>query len=517
MSGLAAYYRSLPAAWAGGQDQDDLDDPEDVKNLIVALSRYLNPRVNDPFLNSEYVAKNVRKPEVVPIIWNGENKGTNCLQSPGRVAPPLPGPPPSGPPPPPPVPGGPPGVLPPLPGPPPGAPPPPPPGGNGRKVRRSLKTPMKEPKPKTPKRQIQMDENLACPRLPASPKDLPKSRTYELLPADAPDPTWLSTVTDGMSALPTKTSSTMSCFWTATTTVSGSTSRFCTTPPATAFPTIPLTTPGPTSFTTPPGSSCVSTTVTGTCALGVPPGASACPQGVSCVSWVSTWAPPAPTGGFWLSELHYETGPAEQPPAAVAAIPDDHTSCDVQKKEKNFQKYIAMQSIEGVFDRSVNLDKGVAEFTLESDSAFTPGGAYPLCDSSTARDFKMTFTPVERDGKKYDNYLSFEGTMEGFPADKPQATGFCTFDPGDFSYCEPYGKFQPRFRRFWHCMVDNDPGWCDKWSIPGLGPDEPILNPTVAARARAEGRVVATAVSGFVVVRETAVAGGNYTTSSWAA
>ena len=66
---------------------------------------------------------------------------------------------------------------------------------------------------------------------------------------------------------------------------------------------------------------------------------------------MSTWSPPQPTGGFWLAELHFEAGPAEQPPARIGAIPDDHTSCEVQRREKNFQKYLTVQTIDGVFDR----------------------------------------------------------------------------------------------------------------------------------------------------------------------
>ncbi|GAB1313312.1 hypothetical protein MFIFM68171_03522 [Madurella fahalii] len=84
---------------------------------------------------------------------------------------------------------------------------------------------------------------------------------------------------------------------------------------------------------------------------------------------------------------------------------------------------MAKQTIEGVFDRNVNISRGIGKFTLESEAASAPSEPYPLCGSSATRDFKLTFAPVEKDGRKYDNYPEFSGWKERFPPDAPQAEG----------------------------------------------------------------------------------------------
>ncbi|GAB1313311.1 hypothetical protein MFIFM68171_03521 [Madurella fahalii] len=204
VSGLVAYFRSLPAAWTAGTEGDALSDPADVKKLIRRLSRALNPKVEDE--------------NVVRIVWKGQDLGTNCMLNPGRVNPPQPGPPP--------VKG-----LPPL--------PPLPPGATRRRAR-GLRY-----------RHIEMDDNLASPLLPPSPKDLPTTPAFEALPEDAPNPTWLKTPTPNpgpslASTLPSSASAT----------------------PTSAAPT--------TTFVT---------TITPT-----------------------AWSPPQPTKGFWLAESHYGAG-----------------------------------------------------------------------------------------------------------------------------------------------------------------------------------------------------------------
>ncbi|KAK4450980.1 hypothetical protein QBC34DRAFT_378805 [Podospora aff. communis PSN243] len=406
VTGLVAYLR--------GFYPDALASPLLVKHNIMTLyGRVFNPQIYDAIMLGKYAAVPVPPPEHVRVAWNGQ-----CQPNPNAAA------------------------------------------GNAR-ARRGNKGLLR--------RQDQTDEGPACPALPLSPGG---------------DTTIASETSQ---ATVTSASSGLDCLFTATTTNSaGSVSSFCTTPPSSLFPTIPLVTPGPTSFTTPPGSSCAATTTTGTCNLGVPPGVTACVQGVSCVSWVATsarptptWSPPSPTGGFWLAEIVWTddpTKPADRSRVryrSVLALPDDHPACDLHRGGRSnvFSYVVGSDPADlawGLDSAPPRIDEPLSPvrngiFTLSKAVRREGPATHPPCNAENDQD-KIGFDTLQRDGRTWDQWLEFgtyrysrQGTGED------HVTGYCEYDPGE--YCGPWGPGY-RYRRLWHCMAENDPGWCNGfWAV----------------------------------------------------
>ena len=409
VAGLVAYLRAAPQTW---EDKGDLTEPRNVKALITHLHREIEDFEDDD--TDGFYARNYaedldlaagQEPPNVPVIWNAMSRQTNCLEknSDGE--------------------------------------------GDGEQSKRRRK---------------RQNGGGACPFIPGKPDDLPPSGTASRTPASITVDQTPRSSTSSLNCLYTTT--TTSC---ATVTSGGSTittscvpRAACTTIPSSLFPTI---TDGPkieTTISTPSGSSCVSTRTESSCALGVPPGVEACTTGIACATWVSTFKPPAPTGGFWLSYINLDQSDPPLPPVGVAAIPDSHTSCERQKEYTNFRQYTVEQEFPGELTRpDVNLDKG-RMFSVTSFSQ--NGNTYNFCDNDS-QGASMSFKQVVRDGIGYENYLEFVGS-QGEP---PGPTGFCTYDPG--SFCAPR-KANERYRRIWHCMVNDDPGWCNDWEHKNIAP-----------------------------------------------
>lgn len=404
VAGLVAYFRAAPQIWPEG---GDLTVPGNVKRLIVNLHRELDPDIEDDMTDAFYARNYANRlnlaagdePPKVPVIWNGMDGPTNCLQR----------------------------------------------GNDGNSNGKRSKA----------KKRQENSDGASCPLLPGRPDLLPPSGSVSHTPASVT-----------VDLTPRSSSTSLNCLFTTTTTscatITSGTSTIttscvpraaCTTIPASAFPTITDAPQIKTTISTPSGSSCMSTTTESRCALGVPPGVSACVTGIACATWVSVFAPPVPTGGFWLSYINLDKSDPPLEPVAVAAIPDSHTSCERQKEYTNFRQYIVEQEFDGVFGRpEINLDKGV-KFNITS---FTQNGnTYWFCDQ-TSQGASMSFKQVVRDGIGWENYFEFVGS-QGAP---PGPTGFCTYDPG--SFCAPR-QANERFRRVWHCMVNDDPGWCNNW------------------------------------------------------
>ena len=85
VAALATYLRVLPSAWATGQRFNivgTLSDPANVKALITKLHGPWDPPLSqDPGTTSDYRGE---QPELVNVIWNGNNQMERCLLRPGR-------------------------------------------------------------------------------------------------------------------------------------------------------------------------------------------------------------------------------------------------------------------------------------------------------------------------------------------------------------------------------------------------------------------------------------------------
>lgn len=344
VAGLAAYFRAIPSEWEG------LDEPRNVKALITKLHRKFKPELNE-FRGDDAEEKWKNKyqggaPEEQPVIWNGqsfdkEDNPTNCFENPNILQ------------------------------------------SSGRRRARSRKRQQDDQEP----------EGASCPAMPRDLDQLPLHNgetvapgSLQIPPTAPPRPTSSKTTTD------------MGCWWTATVTeCNGSgghnacvTRATCTTPPATAFPTI-TTAPEPTM--TIPGSTCLSTVVTGSCNLGVGAGHTACVQSTTCASWASSWAPPKPTGGFWLSWVKAD-GETD-----IAAVADDWSGCETQQKRGSVIQYSVVQNTRDGLGNGLTLQNN----RVYQLSTLAMAGNFPMCGTGTG--FYLNVFPPKIDGISYLDYL----------------------------------------------------------------------------------------------------------------
>jgi len=153
---------------------------------------------------------------------------------------------------------------------------------------------------------------------------------------------------------------------------------------------------------------------------------------------------------------------------SVLALPDDHTSCDLHKGGRsNIFSYVVGSDPAnlawGLDNAPPNIDEPLSPvrhgiFTLSKALRRDGPGAYPLCNAGTDK-FGIGFDTVRRDGTTWNDWLAFETYLSDGTGGEP-LRGYCKFDPGD--YCGPWGPGY-RYRRLWHCMVENDSAWCNSW------------------------------------------------------
>lgn len=426
----------MPSIWA---QAGDLREPRNVKALITKLHRKFDPALNE--FQGDGAAEKWRnkysagEPEAQPVIWNGQSfdgdNPTNCFQNPNILQ-----------------------------------------SSSKRRERRRLKR----------QQDGQDSEGASCPAMPRDLDQLPLHNGETIAPSSLQVPPTAPPV-----PTPTRTTTDMGCLWTATVTeCNGSgghnaciTRATCTTPPATAFPTI-TTAPKPTM--TIPGSTCVSTVVTGSCNLGVGAGHTACVQSTTCASWASSWAPPKPTGGFWLSWVKAE-GETD-----IAAVADDWSGCETQQKRGSVIQYSVVQTTrDGLGDGLTLQNNRVYQL-----STLAMAGNFPMCGTGTG--FYLNVFPPKIDGIAYLDYLrelslllfirgsysarnldllttSSPAEFDGMNGQNREFTGYCTYAP-DGDWCKLV-NFSPTYQRVWHCMVENNPDWCRSFEVPVNIPDPP--------------------------------------------
>lgn len=154
VAALAAYFKVLPTRWAANPTlaQNPLFEPSNVKRLITRLHRQFDGMTQDGATTATYQGE---IPELVNVVWNGQDQETDCLLDPG-----------------------------------------------GRPGQRH-------------KRQGQ-NSGRSCPLLPAQLSDLPLEGTLVNLPPFAPDPT-KATTAPPLPNLPTLSSKSLDCSSTTTT------------------------------------------------------------------------------------------------------------------------------------------------------------------------------------------------------------------------------------------------------------------------------------------------------------